>query len=73
MDQMETYEKLMGIVVEGVESVHKIYMAEITKTSPEKLPEVAKDYAMAMAGFSTLLNAAGMVKPYTPLGIGCAL
>lgn len=73
MDQMETYEKLMGIVVEGVESVHKIYMAEIAKTSPEKLPEVAKDYAMSMAGFSTLLTATGLVKPYTPWANACAL
>ncbi|MBQ8615966.1 MAG: hypothetical protein IJ418_00500 [Clostridia bacterium] len=72
MDQMETYEKLMGIVVEGVESVHKIYMAEIDKTTPEKLPEVAKDYAMAMMGFATLMTSMGILRPYTPWANCCA-
>lgn len=73
MDQAAIYGKIMGMVTEGMEKVHNTYMTEMDKAEPDKLPEVAKDYAMAMTSFATLMTAAGMLKPYTPWANCCAL
>lgn len=74
MDQSTTYGKIMDMVTEGMERVHKTYMTEMDKVEPDKIVEVAKDYAVAMMGFATLMTATAMLKPYTPwanLVAGC--
>lgn len=72
MDQAAIYGKIMDMVTEGMEKVHTTYMTEMEKDEPDKLPQVAKDYAMAMMGFATLMSSLGLLKPYTPWANCCA-
>ena len=72
MNRMETYEKIMVMVTEGMERVHKTYMTEMDKAEPDKMVEVAKDYSMAMMGFATLMSTVGILKPFEPVA-GMAL
>lgn len=67
MDRAEAYEKLMGMVTEGMERVHNTYMTEMDKAKPDKMGEVAKDYSMAMMGFATLMSTVGILKPLEPV------
>lgn len=72
MDQATIYEKIMGMVTEGMERVHSTYMTEMDNAPPDKMAAVAKDYAMSMVSFATLMTSAGMLKPYTPWTNCCA-
>lgn len=72
-ERKEQYEKILSMVTEGVEKVHSTYMEELEKATPEKRAEVAKDYAMAMMGFATLMTSMGILRPYTPWANACAV
>ena len=67
MDRAEVYEKIMGMAAKGMERVHNTYMTEMDKAEPDKMVEVAKDYAMSMMGFATLMSTVGILKPLEPV------
>ncbi len=70
MEQKEMFEKMAGMVMDGITKVHEKFMAEIEKNDDISL---VRDYAMTMSGFATLLTSLGLLKPVVPNLMGFGL